>query len=728
MTEEKRLGRYEIVRELGRGGMGIVLEGRDPMIDRSVALKIIKLSGMGSAMEERELRERFFIEAKAAGRLIHPHIVTIYDVGEEGGKSFMAMEFVEGVDLAGILSDEGPLPLARAAKIVAQIADGLAYAHEHHIVHRDVKPGNILITRGDRVKITDFGLARLTTAAGSVTQTGHAVGSPSYMSPEQVQGLPLDGRSDLFSLGVLFYELVTGRRPFEGEGLTNIIFKIIKDNPLPASALNPQLPPALDRVIGKMLAKSPEERYGNGHELAAALAPFTSTPETDADRERATVAILTSGKTVDFESDRILEVINDGKKGNSGKIIAAVAVTALLLTGGLFAWLKSGDGTPDAPASATLATEAPTTTPSAQPTPLPPKGKLTIRPSVPATLHIDGAIFGPVPAKEIETAAGAHTLRLTAPGYQLWEIDIDLAPGAVATFSPNLQLAPGTALVTSVPAGVAVSVDGKPQGKTPLTLPSLNPGRHEVVLSGEGLVEERRELTVTPDAPIRLTVTMTDDAGTLRVVGPAGASILVDGENRGTAPATLTLPVGRHTVALAKGGFHSKSLPVNVERGKMATLDASLAPRGYGTLRVTSIPWAEAWVNGKKVGPTPRTVEKVEEGSVKVKLVNPGYRPFATTVTLAAGGTATVSHSFTEAEELDTPAEEATAEEKGILLITARPAGTVFIDGRPLGATPVRAEGVAAGDRKVVIKREGLPDYARTITVVGGIVTRLAVE
>ncbi len=561
MTEEKRLGRYEIVRELGRGGMGIVLEGRDPMIDRPVALKIIKLSEMGSAMEEKELKERFFIEAKAAGRLIHPHIVTIYDVGEEEGKSFMAMEFVEGEDLAGIITDEGPIPLARAAKIVAQIADGLAYAHEHHIVHRDIKPGNILITRGDRVKITDFGLARLTTTAGSVTQTGHAVGSPSYMSPEQVQGHAIDGRSDLFSLGVLFYELVTGRRPFVGEGLTNIIFKIIQDNPPLVSTVNPKLPKSLDRVVEKLLAKRPDERYRNGHEVANALAPFTGAVEEEGEFG-ATMDMATAGKTIDFESDKILEFSHEQKKG-SGALIGGVIVATMLLVGGTFYAIKESRTGAPAPTPTRVAETAPTPTPTSTPTPTPTPtpteeapakeaekpavaqpASLTVTPSVAGTLFIDGTKVGDAPVKGIETVAGKHQLKVTADGYDPWEVGVDLAPGEEARFAPKLTLAPASLMITSTPAEVAVSLDDKPVGKTPLVIPSLKPGAHALVLSGKGLVAAKRSVTISAEEPTTLAVTMTADTGTVAVAGPKGAAIYIDGKKQGTAPTTLTLLSG----------------------------------------------------------------------------------------------------------------------------------------------------------------------------------------
>ena len=237
-----------------------MLKARDPRIDRLVALKIIKFDDFVDPKKKEEMLERFLVEARAAGKLTHPNIVTVYDVGEEEGQNYIAMEFIEGVDLADIMNKEKRLGFDRATRLILQVAEGLELAHESHIVHRDIKPANILIMKGDRVKITDFGLARLQDAA-SLTQTGQAVGSPQYMSPEQVNGEKIDGRSDIFSLGVMYYELVTGASPFAGKTLTSILLKIIKDDPPPPSAIEGDLPPAMDMVINKMMAKDTGERY-----------------------------------------------------------------------------------------------------------------------------------------------------------------------------------------------------------------------------------------------------------------------------------------------------------------------------------------------------------------------------------------------------------------------------------------------------------------------------------
>jgi serine/threonine protein kinase len=259
------LGRYEIVGELGQGAMGVVYKATDPLIDRIVAIKTITLS---LAQEEREEYEgRFYQEAKAAGRLSHPNIVTIFDVGRSGDIAYIAMEFLQGRELRDILNDEKLLPVDQVLDIVAQVALGLAYAHEHGIIHRDVKPSNIMVLRDGHAKITDFGIARMASAAVR-TQTGMVLGSPKYMSPEQVMGKLTDQRSDIFSLGVMLYEMLTGQPPFTGENVNAIMYQTLNAIPQPPSSLNSAVPDMLNFIVAKALAKDIENRYQNARDLA----------------------------------------------------------------------------------------------------------------------------------------------------------------------------------------------------------------------------------------------------------------------------------------------------------------------------------------------------------------------------------------------------------------------------------------------------------------------------
>ncbi len=263
-----QLGRYEILGEIGQGAMGIVYKAKDPLIGRIVAIKTIGLGLMSDDKEEYE--GRFYQEAKAAGCLSHPSIVTIYDVGKSDDIAYIAMEFLEGSELRDILKGGQILSEDQVLDIVIQVALGLDYAHEHGIIHRDVKPSNIMIIRDGHVKITDFGIARMASSTVK-TQTGMVLGSPKYMSPEQVMGQNLDLRSDIFSLGVMTYELLTRKTPFNGENISAIMYQTVNTVPPPPSSINSAVPQMLDLVVAKAMAKKLDERYQNAKELASDL-------------------------------------------------------------------------------------------------------------------------------------------------------------------------------------------------------------------------------------------------------------------------------------------------------------------------------------------------------------------------------------------------------------------------------------------------------------------------
>lgn len=292
-----QLGRYEVIRELGQGAMGTVYQARDPLIDRVVALKTINL---GLAMEGKDEYEgRFYQEAKAAGRLNHPNIVTIYDVGKTEDIAYIAMEFLQGRELRDVMNDGGLLPVDHVLDIVAQVASGLAYAHEYDIVHRDVKPSNIMLIRDGHVKITDFGIARM--ASSTVrTQTGMVLGSPKYMSPEQVVGKEIDQRSDVFSLGVMLYEMLTGQAPFNGDNVNAIMYQTLNVSPAAPSLVNADVPEMLNFIVAKALAKDIDDRYQNAKDFAVDLRACRETiPQTDQQIDIAHPVHLGEGKLAD---------------------------------------------------------------------------------------------------------------------------------------------------------------------------------------------------------------------------------------------------------------------------------------------------------------------------------------------------------------------------------------------------------------------------------------------
>jgi predicted Ser/Thr protein kinase/tetratricopeptide (TPR) repeat protein len=268
-----KLGRYEVVRELGKGAMGIVYLAKDPLIGRLVALKTIRPAAHADDDETKEFQQRFIREAQAAGILNHPNIVTVHDIGQDepSAMSFIAMEFVEGPNLKEILSQGRTLTFEQIGDIAAQVADALDFAHSKGIVHRDVKPANIIIIEGNRAKITDFGIAKIASGGANLTSTGQFLGTPNYMAPEQIKGANVDGRTDIFSLGICLYELLTRRKPFGGDSLTSISYKIVHEPFPPLQEINPQIPDGYSEVVGTCLAKDPAKRYQRARDLAAAI-------------------------------------------------------------------------------------------------------------------------------------------------------------------------------------------------------------------------------------------------------------------------------------------------------------------------------------------------------------------------------------------------------------------------------------------------------------------------
>jgi serine/threonine-protein kinase len=318
-VEKPMLGRYQVEKELGKGAMGVVYLGKDPKIGRVVAIKTLALSQEFSGDELVDARERFFREAETAGRLQHQNIVTIFDAGEEHDLAYIAMEFLKGKDLADHCKGDQLLPVPVVLSIVARVADALAYAHMQHVVHRDIKPANIMYeSESGSVKVTDFGIARITDS--SKTKTGLVLGTPSFMSPEQLAGKKVDGRSDLYSLGVMLFQLLAGVLPFRGDSMSELMYKIANEEAPDIRIIRPDLPQGLADVVALSLSKRPETRYQTGDQFSADLrsvmdqisssepfvreaAPIAKPPSTD--KTRAIVAdvpatMVGSANKIDF--------------------------------------------------------------------------------------------------------------------------------------------------------------------------------------------------------------------------------------------------------------------------------------------------------------------------------------------------------------------------------------------------------------------------------------------
>ncbi len=333
MEDNPKIGRYEIRGTVGRGGMGVVYRAWDPVIGREVALKCLDLKDV-SESQAREIRERFRREAVAAGRLNHPNITTVFDVGEQEGEAFIAMEYIKGNSLDRILSEGESMSLKRVVEIVEGISAALDHAHSMGIVHRDIKPGNILLPESGGVKVTDFGIARIENLR--MTQSGAMLGSPSYMSPEQILGKDIDRRSDVFSLGVILYIMMTGRKPFPGDSLATLSYRIVQEEPKPPSELVLGMDKAVDKILKKALAKEPGRRYQQAGEFAAALREAVG----DTDESPVPVSGERAGKN---ESTLpTLTVIPLGWRGKMGplyrRISPFLAAILLIVAVGLIAW------------------------------------------------------------------------------------------------------------------------------------------------------------------------------------------------------------------------------------------------------------------------------------------------------------------------------------------------------------------------------------------------------
>jgi eukaryotic-like serine/threonine-protein kinase len=259
MTAITKAGRYELLGELGRGAMGVVYRAHDPVIGRTVAVKTLRVTEHASGLSQEELLRRFHTEARAAGLLSHPNIVSVYDAGKEDDFFYITMELVEGKSLQDLIGERHAFPLARILRLMQQACSGLEFAHQHNVVHRDIKPANLILTPDDTLKISDFGTAKI--LQFQTAQTGQIVGTPSYMSPEQIKGRPVDGRSDIFSLGGVLYELLTGEKPFPGDTITAVIYKIVSEEPRAPRELDSSIHPGLSAIVMRALAKSPGARF-----------------------------------------------------------------------------------------------------------------------------------------------------------------------------------------------------------------------------------------------------------------------------------------------------------------------------------------------------------------------------------------------------------------------------------------------------------------------------------
>jgi len=601
VTTLTKAGRYDLREELGRGAMGVVFHGFDPVIGRDVAVKTLRLSEAGTGLSREELIGRFQTEARAAGLLTHPNIVVVFDAGEEEGLFYITMEFVEGRSLQSLIDAHQPFPVPRVLKLMEQVCSALDFAHQHNVVHRDIKPANLMLTSDDIVKITDFGTAKI--LQFGTAQTAHVMGTPSYMSPEQVKGKPVDGRSDIFSLGVILYELMTGEKPFPGQNITTVIYKIINEEPIPPRSLDSSIHPGLSAVITRALAKDPAMRYQSCHELLSALknyhemvgpdttvrmAPAGSQPAPGGSRpgaqqvRPAIATVIAKSIEPDPSAQFMLPVAVEEPPKKGGRLLLTLILLGIIGYSGYRVYPPAMDLWRRANESV----EKPAIPPKAEP--------------APQTSNVDSSAAKPE-AQSIDTPHGAAQAPTT-----------DATPlGNSAPRDASQPLAvPPTSKKSPEPIPAAVdSIDNPiaPQKPAPLAAPSqahlfesklraeldgqpladkvtIQATANALTLSGSLTLAEHRELlnhlrTVPAGVRVIDDIEFTEEAKASpapAVAGwiwarsfPPGARILVDGAETGLrTPARLELQVGEHEVRFVRRGFVTVHRTVLVNAGQ----------------------------------------------------------------------------------------------------------------------------------------------------------------
>lgn len=540
----QQIGRYQVLGELGRGAMGVVYRALDPSIGRTVAIKTIRLKELVDPAERARLGERLLREAQSAGILSHPNIVTIYDVGEEDNVAYIAMEYVDGPTLERLLHTAPPNQ-ALILTIIQQTGAALDYAHKRGIVHRDIKPANIMIHEGSVAKITDFGVAKI--QSHQMTQWGTILGTPNYMSPEQIQGHVVDGAADQFSLAVIAYELLTGEKPFAGESLTTLLFRIVKEEPEPPQRINPSLGWPVDTVLKKAMAKSPGERYATCSDFATAFTNACNASKGwhplppggrqnlptifEPPRREPPVVALAPAPDEAKSDPKLLRTMR-----TLAVVILSAGVAGMLMVGG-YNYFNGRDS--EVPAS--------------QIDPPPP-------------------VFGTPRPSPMEKPA--------EPAVEKTPEQVKEKPAPVTVRENRPQRETETAeyparLVTN-PPGATLMVDSKPDltCKTPCSI-SLAAGRHTLASEMPGYRRGLRIFELPKESEIFMNLEAT--TGTIMIRSePPGGAILIDGHARGEkTPALIRLPTGQHKIEVEKEGFRNYSEVLDIKDSVITNIDVS---------------------------------------------------------------------------------------------------------------------------------------------------------
>jgi serine/threonine-protein kinase len=600
--------------------MGVVYHGFDPVIGRGVAVKTMRLTEAGTGLSREELVTRFQTEARAAGLLAHPNIVVVYDAGEEDGLFYITMEFVEGRSLQSVIDAKQPFPVSRVMKLMEQVCSALDFAHQHNVVHRDIKPANLMLTADDVVKITDFGTAKILQFGTSMTT--HVMGTPSYMSPEQVKGKPVDGRSDIFSLGVILYELMTGEKPFPGQNITTVIYKIINEEPIPPRSIDSSIHPGLSAVISRALAKDPNARYQSCHELLTALKSYREQMGADATvrmaqttaqpalptnrtaaqipRVAATPVAAKPAEPRDSMQSPMLQVRTEEPPARRGGLLLSVVLLAVIGYAGyrvyvpvMDLWHRAEEAALEARAAHVRpASPPPAANPDSSNSNVAPEAAPEqLAPEAPRSTAFERAVTATA-ASPTKLAAKDAAQPKIVPAVSGKAKEPGLANASSSDSSseqqnPPAPASPSPAHLLAVKLrdelaseGLARRVTVQAKGPNLILSGSLTPSEHRVVQDNLGNVPagvhviddiEYAEIGSSSPAPTTL--------GWIWVRStPPSAQILVDGAETGLrTPARLELQAGQHDVQLERRGFGSARRTVSVDPGQTMQITETLS-------------------------------------------------------------------------------------------------------------------------------------------------------
>ena len=679
------IGRYKIEAELGKGAMGVVYKATDPNIGRTVALKTLRVDVHG--MESDEMVKRVHAEARNAGVLNHTNIVTIYDAQELEGIFYIAMEFIQGQTLQELLKI-GNIPVEKMIDITRQVCAGLDYASARGIIHRDIKPANIMIESDGTVKIMDFGIAK--GAGTGMTSTGQVLGTPNYMSPEQVKGKTLDGRSDLFSMGVVLYEMLTGERPFTGENVTTIIYKIVNEQPPSPRDLDVTVHPGLSATVMKALSKNREERYQKGADLAKDLENYKDFGSD-------------TGQTTRIRTDQAAIAAVKASQP-SGKMPAVAQSPAVSAGAGAAAAPAVAKATPKLDSTVQVAKKAVQKLTHSEPPKKAPMGilvgvVLAVVLAVAGYLGLKNKSKTPEPAPS--TSATAKSEEPSQPTASPKEGEAPArasAKGAVppksgATKKDSAAVPTGDLRITTTPAGATINIDGNEQPQqTPATI-KLTQGQHAVVVSMDGYKPETRHPDITAGQRTNMTAFLTATSGFLIISSnPPGGEIVVDGKSTGeVTPSKIKVSQGQHTFTVRKQGAKEQTMSAFVLAGQTLPMEFTLPGAGQSQA---------AKKNPESLNVPPSNVAATQQPAPQKESSNP----------------------FRKLGKLF-----GSKEDSGTLEIRTTPKGAeILVNGNPSGKkTPVKTSS-PVGNYTITLQLDGYKPVTRKIQVAKGQTTGIS--